>query len=248
MDKLNNVLKANDIFNIHIFGLNIPISDSIIVMWIISVFLIIFAFVITRNLKTIPEGKQNFAEVLVEFINNFIKDNIGHHWRSFAPYLGTIFLFLIVANIISIFSIIPTGEELYKITGLEFFEHWPEFAIQPPTKDINVTATMGLMTVLLVLGSSIRFKNVFGWLKGLAKPSPIMIPFNILDYGTRFLSLSLRLFGNILAAFIVMELIYGLISPVVPAFLSLYFDLFDGILQAYIFVFLSSVYIAEAVE
>lgn len=248
MENLGHVMSANDVFSLHIFGLTIPISDSIIMMWIIMAVLIIGAFIFTRNLKTIPKGKQNFVEMIVEFINNLVKNNIGHHWRHFAPYLGTILLFLLVSNIASIFSIIPTGEELYEITGLGFFKDLPVFAVAPPTKDLNVTATMGAMTILLVLGSAIRFKGFFGWLKGLAKPSPIVLPFNILDYGTRCLSLSLRLFGNILAAFIVMELIYGVISPVVPAVLSLYFDLFDGFLQAYIFVFLSSIYIAEAIE
>lgn len=251
MDKMNSAMESMDIFSFNVFGLHVPISESIIMMWIIMVFLIIFAYVFTRNFKMIPEGKQNFIETVVEFINNFIKDIIGHHWKHFAPYLGTILLFLVVSNTVSIFSVIPTGEQLFKLTGLEFFKHIPEFEIKPPTKDLNVTATMGMMTILIVLGSAIRFKKVSGWLKGLLKPTPIMLPFNILDYGTRFMSLSLRLFGNILAAFIVMELLYGALGvfgAVVPAVFSLYFDLFDGLLQAYIFVFLSSIYIAEAVE
>jgi F-type H+-transporting ATPase subunit a len=248
MENLDKVMKPNDVFSFNIFGVHIPISDSIIMMWIIMAFLIIFAYVFTRKLKMVPEGKQNFIELVVDFINKTFKENIGHHWRPFAPYLGTILLFLAVSNTVSIFGFLPTGQELYNITGIGFFQHLPEFAITPPTKDINVTATMGIMTILLVLSSAIRFKGFFGWLKGFAKPSPIMIPFNIMDYGTRTLSLSLRLFGNILAAFIVMELLYGVLSPVIPAAFSIYFDLFDGFLQAYIFVFLSSIYIAEAVE
>lgn len=248
MGDLDKVMKSNDIFKIHLFGQTIPISDSIIMMWIIMAVLIIIALVFTRNLKKVPEGKQTLVEAFVDFVNDFTKDKIGHHWRSFAPYFGTILLFLGLANIISIFSILPTGEELYKITGIGFFDKLPEFAIVPPTKDINVAATMGMMTILLVLGSGIRFKGLLGWIKGFAKPNPIMIPFNIMDYGSRTLSLSFRLFGNILAAFVIMELIYGLIAPVVPAVASLYFDLFDGALQAYIFVILTSIYISEAVE
>jgi F-type H+-transporting ATPase subunit a len=245
----NDILAANDIFSFRLFGYTIPISDSIIMMWLVMAILIIFAYIFTRKLKTIPEGKQNFIEVIVEFINNFVKGNIGHHWRPFAPYFGTVFLFLVVANIISIFSVFPTGEELYKITGLEFFEqHWPHFIIAPPTKDINVTVTMAMMTIILVLFSGIKYKGILGWLKGFTQPTPIMIPFHIMDYGTRTLSLSLRLFGNILASFIIMELLYGFISPVAPAVLGIYFDLFDGFLQAYIFVFLSTIYVSEAIE
>jgi F-type H+-transporting ATPase subunit a len=230
---MGEALKANNIFDIHIFGVTIPITDSIIVMWIIMAVLIIGSILLTRNLKKVPTGKQNIVEAVVGFVNKLAKENIGHHWRAFAPYLGTVLLFLAVANIASIFAVFPV------ISG---------FKIIPPTKDLNVTATMGAMSILLVLWSGLWYKKPLGWLKSLAKPSPIMIPFNILDYGTRFLSLSLRLFGNILAGFIVMELIYGLVAPVVPAVLSIYFDLFDGLLQAYIFVFLTSIYISEAVE
>ncbi len=230
---MGDVMKAKVIFNIHIFGANIPITESIIMMWIIMAVLIIGSILLTRNLKKVPTGKQNIVEAVVDFINRLAKDNIGHHWRAFAPYLGTVLLFLAIANIASVFAVIP------EIGG---------FKISPPTRDLNVTATMGAMSILLVLFSGLWYKKPLGWLKSLAKPSPIMVPFNILDYGTRFLSLSLRLFGNILASFIVMELLYGLIAPIVPAVLGIYFDLFDGLLQAYIFVFLTSIYISEAVE
>jgi F-type H+-transporting ATPase subunit a len=183
--------------------------------------------------------------MIVEFINNFVKDIIGHHWKSFAPYIGTVLLFLVASNIIALFNIIPTSEQLHTWTGIAFFKHIPEIA--PPTKDVNVTAAFSIMTIILVLGAAIRFKGVSGWAKGLLKPTPIMLPFNLLDYGTRFMSLSFRLFGNILAVYILVELLYGVIPPAVPL-IGMAFDLFDGALQAYIFVFLTSIYIAEAVE
>lgn len=108
-------------FSWYLFGYEVQISESIIVMWIIIAFLIISAFLLTRNLKTIPSGKQNIAEIIVEFINNFGKSNLGHHYKMFAPYLGTLLLFLVFANIVSIFNIIPDPEQLYKATGIEFF-------------------------------------------------------------------------------------------------------------------------------
>jgi F-type H+-transporting ATPase subunit a len=110
--------------------------------------------------------------------------------------------------------------------------------------------TMALMTVFLVAFSGVRYKGVKGFLKGFLSPSPVMLPFHILDYGTRTLSLSLRLFGNILAGFIIMELLYRgalFAAPLIPL-ASIFFDIFDAGLQAYIFVFLSSIYIAEAIE
>jgi len=246
----DNVLQPNDIFTIHVFGADIPISDSIIMMWIIMALLIILSYIFTRNLKTVPEGKQNFTELIVDSINNIIKGNIGHHWRPFAPYFGTIFLFLVFANTASLFSVIPTGEQLYKITGMDFFEKLPEFALITPTKDLNVTAAMAIMTILLVVFSGIRYQGVLGWFKSFLKPSPVLLPFHILHYGTRAVSLSLRLFGNMLAGYIVVELLYEgtiFVKPIIPI-ASAFFDLVDALLQAYIFVFLSSVYISEAVE
>lgn len=253
MEDLSKIMKSPEVIGFDFYG-HRSISGSVVVTWLIMIALITFAYIFTRNLKLIPDKKQNFIEIVVEFINNFVKGVIGHHWKHFAPYLGTVLLFLVVSNTVSIFSIIPTGEQLYKLTGLHFFENLHglrEFKIVPPTKDLSVTATLAIMTILLVLGSGIRFKKFSGWLKGFLKPNPIMLPFNILDYFTRILSLSLRLFGNVLAAFIVMELLYnalGYYGVVLPAVASIYFDLFDGGLQAYIFVFLSSIYIAEAVE
>jgi F-type H+-transporting ATPase subunit a len=245
----HSVMEANDVFNLHVFGITIPISDSIIMMWIIMAFIIISALILVRKFKTIPEGKQNFVEAVVELINNLVKGNIGHHWKPFAPYFGTVLIFLVFANTASLFSILPSAEFFHKITGLKFFEHF-EFAIEPPTKDPNVTIAMALMSILLVLFAGIRYKGVLGWIKSFAHPSPIMIPFHIMDYGTRTLSLSLRLFGNILAGYIIVELLYSslpYLAPVIPV-ASAFFDMFDALLQAYIFVFLSSIYVSEAIE
>ena len=242
-EELVNAITPHTIFNIPY--VNIPVSDTVIVMWIVMAALIIFAVVMTRRMELIPKGRQNFIETIVELINNLTKTNIGHHWRPFAPYLGTILLFLAFSNIISIFNIIPNGELLYELTHVESFKH---FGIRPPTRDANVTVCMAAMSVLLVLFSGIRIKGFKGWLKYHIEPTPVILPFKILDYPVRTLSLSMRLFGNILGAFIIMELIYAVTPMFIPAAFSIYFDLFDGFLQAYVFVFLTSLYIAEAVE
>jgi len=247
-EQLSERMSPHNVFNIHILGYTLPIADSIIVMWGVMAIVIILALIFTRNLKTVPTGKQNFVETIVEFVNSFTEGNVGHHWRHFAPYFGTILIFLLFANIISIFNIIPTGEDLYRLTNIEFFKRIPEFEIAPPTKDINVTACMAIMSIVLVLISGIKFKKFSGWLKSFVEPMPVILPFKILDYFVRPLSLCLRLFGNILAGFTIMELVYVAVPLVIPAGLSIYFDLFDGALQAYVFVFLTSLYIAETIE
>ena len=247
---LDKVLKPNIIFNVKLFGAVIPITESIIMMWIVMAVIIILAVIFTRKLQTVPEGKQNVTEIVIETINKLIKSNMGEHWKSFAPFFGTILLFLLFSNMAGIFNIFPTASELYQITGMHFFKQLPEFSIASPTKDLNVTLTMALMIILLIPISGIKYKGVKGWCKGFLKPTPIMLPFNILDYGTRTLSLSLRLFGNILAGFIIIEMLYAgsvFVKPIIP-FASLFFDLFDAGLQAYIFVFLSSLYISEVIE
>lgn len=232
-EKLVEAMEPHTMFTMNLFGNKIPVSDVVVTMWIIMAVMIAFAIILTRKLTAVPNKKQNVAEVIVEFINNIVKDAIGeHHWKPFAPYLGTVMLFLIFANIISIFNVIP-GEG---------------FKLRPPTRNINVTACLAIMSILLVIYAGIRYKKPKAWLKSFVEPIPIMLPFKILDYGIKPLSLALRLFGNILGAFIVMELIYAVIPPIVPAVLSIYFDLFDGILQAYVFMFLTSLYIQEVLE
>lgn len=247
---LNKVLSSNALFTMKIFGLTIPISQSIVMMWIVMAVIILLALLFTRRLQMIPNRRQNITEIIVETINKLIKSNIGEHWKSFAPFFGTILLFLVFSNISGVFNIFPTGEQLFKITGNEFFKTLPELEIAPPTKDLNIALTMAIMMIFLIPFSGIKYKGLKGWAKGFLKPTPIMLPFNILDYGTRTLSLSLRLFGNMLAGYIIIQMLYQgsmLVKPIIPL-ASIFFDLFDAGLQAFIFVFLSSLYISEAIE
>jgi len=232
-ERLVEAMESHDLFTIDLFIIKIPISDTIVSMWVIMAVMIILAIILTRKLTVVPSKKQNAVEIVVEMINNMVKDAIGaHHWKAFAPYLGTIFLFLIFANTISIFNVIP-GEH---------------FKLRPPTRNINVTVCMAIMSICVVVFAGIRYKKFSGWLKSFVEPTPVMLPFKILELFIKPTSLALRLFGNILGAFIVMELIYMAMPAIIPAALSIYFDLFDGILQAYVFMFLTSLYIAEALE
>lgn len=243
-------LESGDLFTIHISGWAIPVADSIVMMWIIMAVMIVLSVIFARNLKTVPAGRQNIAEITVETIGKMMKSNMGRHGRDFVPYFGTVLLFLIFSNMAGVFNIFPSAADLYQLTGLAFLEKIPAFSIDPPTKDLNITVTMALMTVSLVMLAGIKYKGIKGFLLGFFKPVPFMFPFHILDYGTRTASLSLRLFGNILAGYIIMEILYAgsvFVMPLVPI-ASFFFDIFDAGLQAYIFVFLSSVYISESIE
>lgn len=232
-EEILELIKSHNI-DIHLFGQTIQIPQSVIVTWLIMAFLIVFSIVFTRNLKLVPHGKQNVVEVIVEFVNNFAKDTIGHHWKMFAPYIGTVLLFLVISNTISIFNVIPSGEELYHLTHIEALKSLPDFNLLPPTKNASVTLAFAVMSMVVVLVAGIKVKKVSGWLKSFIEPVPVMLPFKILDYFIRPISLCFRQFGNILGAAIVMELLYIAIPILLPGVLSIYFDIFDGILQAYV--------------
>lgn len=203
---------------------NIVITEVIVTSWIIMALLILWAYLATRKMKAIPTGLQNSAEIVVETVNNFVKGLMGEkHYRAFAPYIGTLGLYLLFSNTL----------------GALFFA-------KPPTRDFSIPVALAIMTITLVIGSSIKYRGVKGWFKSLFEPTPIMFPFNLLEYIIKPLSLCMRLFGNILGAYILMHMLIHF--PVVPSVACLYFDLFDGGLQAFVFVLLTTLYVSEAIE
>jgi F-type H+-transporting ATPase subunit a len=233
-------LELRTIFTFSLFNIDIPITETVIVSWAVMLILIIGALVLTRKLKEVPTGSQTFLETGVEFLNNFAKNQFGPFARHLGPYMGTLFLFLLIGNIIPVFSPLPL-----KAFRFEFI---PPFEIHPPTKDINVTAALAVISILLVIVCGFTARGFKGWFRNLLNPVAVMLPFNIMDYGTRLISLALRLFGNMLGGFVLMTLIEGALPIALPVLPSLYFDFFDGIVQAGIFVFLTSLYISEAVK
>ena len=204
---------------------NIVISDIIVVSWIVMAVIILWAYLATRKMKNVPTGLQVSAEIVVETVNNLVKSTMSHHWRKFAPYIGTLLLYLALANTLGVFLF-----------------------TKPLTRDLSIPAALAIMTITLVVGAGIKFKGIKGWLKSFIEPMPIMLPFNILEYFIKPLSLCMRLFGNIFAAYVLMHMIIKNIPLIFPSVACLYFDLFDGGLQAFVFVFLTTLYVAEAVE
>ena len=227
--------------SITLFGREIPIiiTETVIVSWLVMLILIAASLIITRRLKEVPGGVQAILETGIEFLNNFAHNQFGRFAKHLAPYMGSLFLFLLTANLIGVIT--P-----FEIEAFGHVFH-PPFKIRPPTADINVTAALALISILLVLVCGFAARGFTGWFKRLLYPVPIMLPFNIMEFGTRLLSLSLRLFGNILGGYVLMHIIEGLFPIALPMIFSLYFDFFDGAIQALIFVFLTSLYISEAV-
>ncbi|HBQ64341.1 MAG TPA: F0F1 ATP synthase subunit A [Clostridiales bacterium] len=247
-ERILEAMTPKKIFSIQLPGVEIPVTDVVIVSWIIMAVIIILALLFTSRLKLVPDKRQAAVEITVEGLYNMVKNQTGHHYAMVAPYIGTILIFLVISNVVSIFNILPDWEYLHRLTGWKLLDHIPTLRILPPTRNVNVTAAMGIMSILAVIIYSVRAKGVIGWIKNFKKPIGLMIPFNILDYIFRPVSLCFRLFGNILGGVIIMELIYIVLPVAIPAALSLYFDLFDGLLQAYVFAILTAMYIGEAIE
>ncbi len=220
-EKVMEELNCETVFSIG----GIDILESTVVTWIIMAVLLLGSFLLTRNLKVRNISKRQAAvEFCVTKLEDIVTDMVGEEGRSYVPYLITVLLYIGFANLIGIFG------------------------FKPPTKDLNVTIALAVMSIVLVQVASIRARGTKGWLRSFLEPVPVVVPFNILDLITRPLSLCMRLFGNVLGAFVIMELIEAVVPAVFPMIASLYFDIFDGILQAYVFVFLTSIYIKEAIE
>ena len=217
-------LEAATAFTIPIFG-GIEVAESTVISWVIMAIIMILTLVLTRNMKVEKPGKlQVGVEYVVESLQNIVRGIVGHEGERYVPYLATVLVFLGISNV-------------FAVTGMK-----------PPTKDLNVSAAVALMSIVLVQIASIRQNRVKGWLKGFTKPIAVVTPINIMELAIRPLSLCMRLFGNVLGAFVVMKLLEHLVPIILPAVFSLYFDFFDGLIQAYVFVFLTGLFIKEAVE
>ena len=238
--EIDEALEFVTAFSFRAAGHTISINETIIISWLTMAILIIASLLLTRKMQAVPRGPQALAEAAVEFLNNFSKQQFGRRAKIYGPYIGTVFLFLLLANIIPVLS--PVGVSF----GDRYFK--PLFEIKPPARDINFTAALAVLSILMVLIGGLRARGLKGWAKNLLHPMPMMLPFNILEYVIRPLSLCLRLFGNILGGFIIMRLIEAVLPVALPPLLSLYFDFLDGLIQALVFAFLTTLFVAEAVE
>ena len=211
-------LNCNTAFTIPI-GSGIAVPESVVVTW-----LIIVSILLTRNLSVDNPGKVQLAlEAGYQTAENFFGELLGQNGLKYLPYLISILIYIAIANLIGLIG------------------------FKPPTKDMGVTAGMAIMSILVVEIAGIRQKGGKGWLKSFGEPIWIVAPINLLEVFTRPLSLCMRLFGNVLGSYVVMELIKLVVPAVLPAVFSCYFDIFDGLIQAFVFVFLTSLYIGEAV-
>lgn len=232
------------IFNITIPGTDIiiPISETVTVTWWLILFIFITCILVTKNFDKVPKKVQNAVELVVTTINNLTKTTMGEGKEAFAPYIGTILIFLGIANIVGIIG------------------------IRPPTADLNTTMSLSILTFFMIHINGSRSHGVFGHLKSLGQPVPLLAPINLIGEIATPVSLGFRLFGNIVGGMIIMSLLYSLLAylsgllfgsfgeavPIfqfgIPIVLHCYFDLFAGLLQSFIFAMLTMVNIGGAMD
>lgn len=223
-ENLVEELNVETAFTIPIFG-GIAVAESVVITWLIMAALLIFSLIFVRNLEVKKAShKQLLLEVAVDGMYHFFDDLMGPHGRRYIPYLCSVGIYLGVANLIGLIG------------------------FKPPTKDLGVTAALAIMSILMIEYAGIRQRGGKGWLKGFAEPVAFIAPLNVLEVFIKPLSLCMRLFGNILGSFVVMELIKMIVPIILPVPFSFYFDIFDGLLQAYVFVFLTALFVREVVE
>ena len=223
--------------NVPLFG-TIYITETLVIGWIIVAALSALVLWLTHGMKRIPTKKQVIAEMLVTTVNNMVRDNMGPRFvKGYAPYIATLFSFSIVGSLVSLLG------------------------LRSMTADVNATLAWGLICFVMITYSKFKYGGgLKGYIKGFAEPLPVMFPMNVLSEFVTPISMGFRHFGNIAGGMVITGLIYwalanlsytlhlyftvgefslGVLQVGIPAVLSVYFDLFSGFMQAFIFSMLT---------
>lgn len=204
----------------------VRITATLVFTWIIMLLLILLAFWLRKSLKNPKKlsPTQNAVEALIETINDQIQQISQEKPKKYLPFIGTLFIFILLSNVLSI------------IPGFE-----------PPTGSLNTTVALSLCVFLAVPYFGIRDQGVMGYLKEYIKPTVIMLPFNIISEISRTLSLAIRLYGNVMSSSVVAAILLGVIPLFFPIIMQA-LGLLTGVIQAYIFAILAIVYIASVTK
>lgn len=220
------------VFKYHAFGQELWISDTTVGAWIITAILLLIGFIVSRKMKNVSESDtpgmfQCALEMGMEALENMVRGILGPNSRRFLNYIGTIFLFILFCN----------------LSGL--------FGLRAPTADFGVTFLLGMFTFFIVNYQGIKNRGVRHF-TSLFEPVPILFPINVIGEVANPISISLRLFANMLSGVIIMGLWYGMMPWFakigIPAALHVYCDLFSGAIQTYVFCMLTMVYVNDKME
>ena len=224
-------------FTIPIFG-GLNITETTVIGWGLIVVITLLVMWLTHDMKKIPTKKQAVAEWMVTTVNKLVKQSMGNKHLNYSPYIATIFCFSICGSLVSLLG------------------------LRSMTADVNVTMTWALMTFSLIIFNKFKYNGFFGFFKSYTEPVWIMTPMNIISEIATPVSMGLRHFGNIAGGMVITSLLYsalttasnaiGLKIPIlqvgVPAVLSIYFDLFSGFMQAFIFIMLTLAFVGSTMN
>ena len=231
-------------FEIQIFG-GIPITQAQINSWIVILLVTFLCIFLTRGMKVKPTSKrQIIAEFLVEKATNFVKENMGEKFEGFAPFIAALMALSAFSSLMSIFR------------------------LYAPTSDLNTIAGWAILVFFMITYYKLK-GGLGGYLKSFTQPIFILTPFNIIGELATPISMMFRHFGNIVSGSVIMTLVYAALSVLsaaifgwlpgflgqfpffqigIPVVLSAYFDIFSGLLQAFIFAMLTMMYVSSAAE
>ncbi len=230
-------------FTVPILG-GIAISQTAVALLAVTVLLIVAAVIVTRKIEKRPGRMQVIVEKLVNMLYGLVESTMGKHNLKFAPYIGALFLSSFFGSMIGLTKIFSST-----------------------TGDLSVTMAWALVTTALVWYSSIKNFGFKAWLKGFTEPIAVMTPMNIVSEIANPISMAFRHFGNVAGGSVLMSVVYaalaglsslifgwisGMIGEIpffqvgIPAILSIYFDLFSGFVQAFVFCLLTMIYVGSA--
>jgi F-type H+-transporting ATPase subunit a len=212
-----------------IFGFRV--SETLVTAYAVTILVVIacliFRFVLFPRFRRTPKGFQNIMEICVSGVSKFSASILGEYGSSVSAYIFTLFV-LIIAN---------CSVEL--------------LGVRSAMTDLNCTIAMAVISFILIIAYSVRYKGVKFWLKTYASPNPIVTPFNIISAIAVPVSLACRLFGNLFSGLVVMDMIYsgmGYFAIFLPALASMYFILFHMGMQSYVFTMLTTSFMKEKLE
>jgi F-type H+-transporting ATPase subunit a len=223
-----------------------PVTQTTVSLLAVTLILIFLALFIRKRIQKRPGKLQVIVEKLVNMLYGLVEDTMGKHNLRFAPYIGTLFLSSIVGTLLGMTQI-----------------------FRSVTADLSVTLAWALVTTGMVWYYNIKNNGFLKWLKGFTEPIVVMTPMNIVSEIAQPLSMAFRHFGNVAGGSVLNTLIYAALALVsnlafgwlpdailafvppvfqvgIPAFLSIYFDLFSGFVQAFVFALLTMVYVGAA--
>ena len=201
--------------------------ETLIMTWIVMAALILFSIVATRKISILPHGYQSLAELIVDSFDNLVKDALEiPNYRKYFPMICAMMMFLLLCNWI---GVIPYLSE--------------------PTKDLNTPLALGLLGFVIAHYSGIKAKGIKEYIKGYCDPIIFFAPLNIIGELAKVVSISFRLFGNIMGGSIIVLVVSHLLyNLVLPPFLNFFFGIFVGTIQAFVFTMLTLVYISVQIK